>query len=124
MIVVVRLKSGDYIMGNLTITHESSIELKDALIVEVGRATGGFAVYFYKYCPFNQSFDISLQKAEITNIFDDPIPSLVDYYKAQAKMIKKTYNLKLEEDEHEDELPDDPAYEAFFEKLEKDPEVH
>lgn len=126
MIVVVKMKSGDFIMGNLTITHESSIELKDALIVEIGKNPAGITVYFYKYCPFNTSFDISLQKTEISNIFDDPIPSLSDYYKAQCKILKRTYDLKLEQDEQdeEDELEDDPSYEAFFEKLKTDPEVH
>lgn len=126
MIVVVKMKSGDFVMGNLTITHESSVEIKDALIVEIGNTPKGITVYFYKYCPFNTSFDISLQKTEILNIFDDPIPSLADYYRKQCKMIKRTYNLKLEQDEAdaEDEMDEDPAYEAFYEKIKIDPEIH
>lgn len=121
------MKNGDFIMGNLRITDESSIELNDALIVEIGKIAAGITVYFYKYCPFNTSFDISLQKSEISNIFDDPIPSLVDYYKVQCKIIKRTYNLKLQHDQEEieeEEFEEDPSYEAWYEKIKTDPEVH
>ena len=127
MIVVVKMKNDNFIMGNLRITDESSIELNDALIVEIGKIATGITVYFYKYCPFNTSFDISLQKSEISNIFDDPIPSLVDYYKAQCKIIKRTYNLKLQHDQEEmeeEEFEEDPSYEAWYEKIKTDPEVH
>lgn len=127
MIVIVKMKNGDFIMGNLRITDESSIELNDALIVEIGKIAAGITVYFYKYCPFNTSFDISLQKSEISNIFDDPIPSLVDYYRVQCKIIKRTYNLKLQHDQEEieeEEFEEDPSYEAWYEKIKTDPEVH
>jgi len=134
MYVVLKLKSGDNIVGSLAVTEENSVDIKGALLVHFNFDNDYPAMFFSKYCLFNLSFDVTFQKNDIANIFDDPLPSMIEFYKEQLANLKENYEIrerqpfqkKAKRDAWEADEKEKPEqiFKALFEKMKDDPEVH
>lgn len=90
MIVLVQLKNDQYVMGNLAITNENSIEIDNAMLLHyMWRDETVPSVFFTKYCLFNKSTCVELPNEEIRHIFKDPLNDIVSYYKESVSNILK-----------------------------------
>lgn len=125
MHVIIRLKSGETVVGSLAVTEENSIDVKDALLVHFTFDHDYPAMYFSKYCLFNISFDVTFQKSDIANIFNDPLPSMIEFYKEQLDNLKQNYEIRKRSPfKKKDRVDHEQIFKAMFEKMNDDPEVH
>lgn len=98
MHVLIKLKNGDTVMGKYLPQYQDKpnfLLLQDALYVYHGIDENDVAsVFFEKFCCFNKGFDINLRKDNIMQMFNDPLPYIVDYYNEYVNVLKSKYVLR------------------------------
>lgn len=128
MHVVVKLKTGEEILGKMMINNENSIDLDDAMQMRyhVSDENGAPVMFFTKYCMFTKGFYITIPNDCIMHIFKDPVESLVEFYEKELFECKLNYN-----DDEPEKKPRtvrsgkrNEALIAMLEKLKGDHEVH
>ena len=123
MHVVVKLKSGEEVLGKMNIKNENSIELDDAMRIRyhLDEENGAPVMYFTKYSIFTKSFDVTIPNDCIMHIFKDPVENLVEFYETELLDCKKSYQDKPKPKRRYNK---DESLVAFMEMLRGDHEVH
>jgi len=99
--IIVKTKDNQDIMGIKLNENDRVIEIEDALIINHYYDARGYPiVYLSKYCLYNISFNISIAKSNIMQIFYDPLNSVIDHYESSIKRVKKNYNKIMSEEEY------------------------
>lgn len=92
MYVIIKLRSGEEVLGKMSIETEGSILIEDALILRYGYSDDGVpSVFFEKYCLFTQSFDVTFANNLIDHIYKDPMTFVIEYYNRSLSSMKKRY---------------------------------
>lgn len=87
---IVKLRTNEFVMGEIANETEKGIDMKDALTINYKFDEQGYPVlYFSKYSLFTRSYDIFLSRQDVMNIFRDPITSIVEYYELNIKRVKE-----------------------------------
>jgi hypothetical protein len=90
-LVIVRLDTGDDIVGYLAEEDEKELVLDEALAIKhVYEADSNYpSVYLVKYMVYNDSYSVKLNQNRIVSVFEDPIEALQNYHKKTIQKIRK-----------------------------------
>lgn len=83
MIVIIKLKNDDHVMGKMEIENEKSIKLRDAMLMYsmIDEKSGMPRVYFVKYSNYTVGMDVDFDLDFVLHVFKDPLEDIVKYYR-------------------------------------------
>ena len=124
MIVIIKLKTDEHVMGTMSVVDNDIIHLSDALTMQQVVYLDEPALMFTKYCTYTKSFDVLINRHDIMHIFRDPLDSVIKYYRKQLPVVKKFYAKSKKKIDSDLEDTEDEIMEAMIEKNLSKKELH
>lgn len=121
-IYVLKLVSGDEVIGEVVGENDKGIDLNDALMVKYRLDEKGYpTLYFTKYCLLDREFQVFFKRDTILNIFRYPTQDVCNYYQSSLNKIKKAMSVDYEYEPSKKESTideyDEDTLLAMFERL-------
>lgn len=112
-IIVMKMIDGEVVIGKVISSDSKSITLDHALCMGHRVADDYIPiVYFYKYCLYNESYVVTIDRSHIINVFDDVMKYIVRQYEmAVAKY--KLFDSEASEADNSQETLGDNIYSIF-----------
>jgi methionine aminopeptidase len=93
-LIIVRLDTGDDVVGKLISHDKDELELDEALVIRHVYDEANYpSVYLIKYMVYDKTYSVRFKTDSIVSIFYEPIEALVNYHK---KTIQKLKKMKIE----------------------------
>lgn len=89
-LVIVRLDTGDDIVGKLISYDKDELELDEVLIIRHVYDEANYpSVYLVKYMLYDKTYSAKFKASNIISVFYEPIEALVNYHKKTIQKLKK-----------------------------------